>query len=352
MKKDWDGKKHLGRILVADRRGYDKRPTAVKRRRMTIRRSTLFVQEASAALAISLGLLFGLTVRGEDRDQKPLTLTVIELKQHGLAMLLETPEGRHYLIDTGGGGDRDTVAACLTEHHVDQIAGVVISHPHGDHQGGVPAVFERWPVKELIVSPFVRKVPEKLKTSETEFSLGLQKLAEQKGARVTEVWRGSRLEWGADVHVEVLWPPEEPFLTPNPQPHGTYNNNSLVLRVQYKAAVFLLPGDLGNEAAAVLVRESPAKLKAHVVIVPHHGFFGNADFAKAVQAQVAIASCIVDYPDHPTRNVPGIHAVDLFAPMGTGVYVTPWHGTVIVSTDGKHLSVEARKNLELAPLSN
>lgn len=352
MKKDWDGKKHLGRILVADRRGYDKRPTAVKRRRMTIRRSTLFVQEASAALAISLGLLLGLTVRGADRDQKPLTLIVIELKQHGLAMLLETPEGRHYLIDTGGGGDRDTVAACLTEHHVDQIAGVVISHPHGDHQGGVPAVFERWPVKELIVSPFVRKVPEKLKTSETEFSLGLQKLAEQKGARVTEVWRGSRLEWGADVHVEVLWPPEEPFLTPNPQPHGTYNNNSLVLRVQYKAAVFLLPGDLGNEAAAVLVRESPAKLKAHVVIVPHHGFFGNADFAKAVQAQVAIASCIVDYPDHPTRNVPGIHAVDLFAPMGTGVYVTPWHGTVIVSTDGKHLSVEARKNLELAPLSN
>ncbi|MEJ5340223.1 MAG: MBL fold metallo-hydrolase [Thermogutta sp.] len=319
---------------------------------MKFQPSTLFLQKASAAIGICFALLFGLTVSGEDRDQKPLTLTVIELKQHGLAMLLETPEGRHYLIDTGGGGDRDTVAACLTEHHVQQIEGLVISHPHGDHQGGVPAVFDRWPVKELIVSPFVRKVPEKLKTSETEFSLDLQKLAEQKGARVREVSQGSGLEWGADVHVEVLWPPEEPFLTANPQPHGTYNNNSLVLRVQYKDAVFLLPGDLGNEAAAVLVRESPAKLKAHVVVVPHHGFFGNADFAKAVGAQVAIASCIVDYPDHPTRNVPGIHAVDLFAPVGTGVYVTPWHGTVTVSTDGKYLAVEARKNVELAPLSN
>ncbi|MGB9688196.1 ComEC/Rec2 family competence protein [Thermogutta sp.] len=319
---------------------------------MRFPQSEFFLRKTVKGLTISFVLLFSLSVCGEDRDEKPLALTVIELKQHGLAMLLETPEGLHYVIDAGGRGDRDTVARCFTEHHVDKIEGLVISHPHGDHQGGVPAIFDRWPVKELIVSPFVRNVPEKLKTSETEFSLGLQKLAEQKGTRVREVWQGSRLEWGADVRVEVLWPPETPFLTPNPQPHGTYNNNSLVLRVQYKNAVFLFPGDIGNEAAAVLVKEFPAKLKAHVVVVPHHGFFGNVDFARAVQAPVAIASCIVDYPDHPTRNVPGIHAVDLFAPMGTGVYVTPWHGTVTVSTDGNRLSVEARKNLELVTLSN
>lgn len=74
-----------------------------------------------------------------------LTVTWLDLPVHGLAVVMETPSGKTFLIDTGGvqqkadsdyTAGRDTIAPFLTARGIKDIAGISISHPHGDHYGG------------------------------------------------------------------------------------------------------------------------------------------------------------------------------------------------------------------------
>jgi len=271
--------------------------------------------------------------------EKTLKLTVVPLRYHGLALVLETPSKEFFLVDTGGGGDAELLRTTLVQLGVKGIRGVVISHTHGDHQGGLPVVLQNFPVEVLYLSPLDRKTPESLRTRETEFSLALRRQAAERGVQVQEIFAGCRLEWDPEIQVDVLWPPEDLYLYSNPQPHGFYNSNSVVIRLQYGQRVLLLPGDLSEGAAAALVEREKDRLKADVHVVPHHGFFGLKEFAAAVSAEVAVASCIVDYSDHPTRNVPGIQSVQLFAPLGTRVYVTAWHGEITLKTEGSEMQV-------------
>lgn len=76
----------------------------------------------------------------------------------GLAIGVQTPSGRFYLYDAGptvkGGAaydcGRDTIAPFLRAHGMTTIDGLILSHTHGDHFGGVPYLLEHFKVKRFI----------------------------------------------------------------------------------------------------------------------------------------------------------------------------------------------------------
>jgi len=74
----------------------------------------------------------------------------------GQATLFLTPAGQSVLIDTGfpgeGTSDRDAkrIAAAAKEAGVTQIDYLIITHYHGDHVGGVPALAARLPIKNFV----------------------------------------------------------------------------------------------------------------------------------------------------------------------------------------------------------
>jgi competence protein ComEC len=94
---------------------------------------------------------------------------------------------------------------------------------------------------------------------------------------------GSGLSVGSGVQVEVLWPPER----------GTFNSNNagLVLRLTYAGRSVLFPADIQEPAERELLKH-PSRLRADVLIAPHHGSSEatTMEFVRAVAPKVIVCS--------------------------------------------------------------
>jgi competence protein ComEC len=286
-------------------------------------------------------------------DAGKLTVTWFEMKAHGLATLLETPSGKVYLIDTGADDKkqdyntaRDTVAPYLKAKGIAKIDGIAISHPHGDHFGGLEWWLMNWPVKQVVDSGYEGR------------GLGngyrkLRELAKERGAEYLAVTAGQKLKWDKDLSVEVLSPPKA-FLETSSDPKVTedsalVNGNSMVLRVKHGENVFLFPGDsYGMGQQYMMTNTPPAKLRATVVTAPHHGFSTDPNFAEATHPKIVVVSCLPDYPQKPVRS-PAALAASIYGVYGAKTYATPWHGNVSITSDGKTVSVKTEREYTPPP---
>ena len=80
-------------------------------------------------------------------------------------------------------------------------------------------------------------------------------------------------------------------------------------------------------------------MKCNVLAVPHHGFDSYERFAAVVKPEVVVASCLKEYPRYSIRS-PGQKTMDVYGSVGAQVYVTAWHGTVQVTSDGESYTVK------------
>ncbi len=290
-------------------------------------------------------------------DSGKLTVTWFDMKVHGLATLLETPEGKVYLIDTGGydkkqdyNAARDAVAPVLKSKGYKKIDGIAVSHPHADHYGGLEWWLMNYPVKQVVDSGYEGR-------AQTDDYRRLRTLVKERGGEYLAVSAGQKLVWDKELMVEVLSPPKELLeLASDPtkiSDHGLLNGNSLVLRVQHGENVFLFPGDAyGMGQRFMLTNTPPAKLRAKFVTAPHHGFNTSPEFAEGTHPEIVIASCLADYPGSPIRS-PAAQAVKMYSSVGAKVYATAWHGTIQIVSDGKTIAVKTEREYvpQPAPVS-
>jgi competence protein ComEC len=298
-----------------------------------------------------LSIFFSLTLHAGEKGK--LTVTWLEMPLHGLAVVLETPGGKAYLIDSGGvktsaeqdyNAGRDTIAPFLKKHAHEEIAGIAISHPHGDHYGGSEWLMQNMKVREFIDHAYEGR-------GQSLSYTRLRGLAVQCGGVHRAVHQGDVLDWDSELKVEVLSPPKA-FLDPQSDPakvsdHGLLNSNSVVLRVQHGAQVFVFPGDAyGGTFERHLKTLDPALLKATVLTAPHHGFNPGIDFPKMAMPKFVVASCIADYPANagtPYTRSPGDNAIKVFQPLAAQVFVTAFHGNITAVSDGKSVVLSKQR---------
>lgn len=290
-------------------------------------------------------LLLSTWSRGADGR---LTVTWLAMPVHGLAAVVETPSGKVFLVDTGGvkqgsGEDynagRDAITPFLKSHGHQNIAGIVISHPHGDHYGGAEWLLNNWVVKQYIDHGYEGR-------GQTLAYTRLRGLAVQRGGEHKAVHHGDVLDWDPALKVEVLSPPKA-FLDPHSDPakvsdHGLLNSNSIVLRVQHGKNVFLFPGDSygGTFEKHMKASVPPEMIKATVLTANHHGFNPGFDFPKMVMPRFVVASCVADYPSNagtPYTRSPGDKATEVYGALGAQVFVTAFHGNVTAVSDGERV---------------
>jgi competence protein ComEC len=242
----------------------------------------------------------------------------------GDAILLEFPSGSCLLIDAGVGWYSRFILNYLAARRIEKLDGLLLTHPHRDHYGGMKEVIEAIPVHRFFhngVAP-----------SREDFA-ELREAVRSRSIPETVLRRGDELTGlsGLETRVEVLYPDEKALTL-----RSDLNGGSIVLRVTHGGVVFLLMGDAEDLEESRLLEFEGGSLRADVLKVGHHGSIGSGStaFFKAVRPKIAIVQGTQWVDVHPFYPRPSYHIRSTLASMGVPLLKTKHEGTVQVISDG------------------
>ncbi|WP_042264896.1 ComEC/Rec2 family competence protein [Paraburkholderia heleia] len=194
--------------------------------------------------------------------QGAFRLTALDIGQ-GTSVLVET--ARHRLLFDAGPGPESTqageriVVPYLQAHGIGRLDTLMISHDDSDHSGGAQAVFDAVDVGEFVAG-ILPAHP-------------LWASARTNGAQTVQCAAGQRWRWDG-VDFEVLWPDPGP-LTGKPNAHccvlRVTTAASATRETQAGAVSALIAADIEAGVERTLIARDPARLRAQVLVVPHHG---------------------------------------------------------------------------------
>ncbi len=253
-----------------------------------------------------------------------MEMTTIDVGQ-GDSILLVTPEGRALLIDAGGlpqwmHSDFDlgeqVVSSYLWNRGIDHLDVVAITHPRGDHLGGMPAVIANFHPRELWMS--IDKPVGELAAIVAQ--------AQRAGMNVSVKKEGDQFDYGG-AHFHMLAPGRDQ-ITGSMRP----NDDCLVFTVTFRETTALLEGDAERPAERRVVEEHS---EAMLLKVAHHGSASgtSADLATVHPRYAVISVGTRNVYGHPRREV-----LERLQQAGVKTYRTDEEGAVSFYLDGKSVT--------------
>ncbi len=252
--------------------------------------------------ALCLSVLFLLTrpfSRQPPADE--WRVTMLDVGQ-GLAMVIER-HGKALLYDTGpawpqGDSGQQVIIPWLRWHHL-QLQGIMLSHEHLDHRGGLDSVLQAWP-QAWVRSP-----------------LGW--------AHHLPCHRGERWQWQG-LNFQALWP------LPGSTAKG--NNHSCVVRIDDGRSSILLTGDIERQAEQAMISRYWRHLTSTLIQVPHHG--SNTSSSALLVRRVDGAAALASASRYNAWRMPSYKVVQRYRQRGYRWFATPQQGqiTVVFSAEG------------------
>lgn len=244
--------------------------------------------------------------------------------------VITTPSGRTIVVD--GGPDPERAAQVLDGQKPfwdRKLSLVILSHPHSDHVSGLSEVLRRYDVERIL---------ESRSGYESADYAAWSRLADSEGAQLVGVRPGMRLSFNDGVELRVL----APYMVPDNSTSLDANDASVVVRLIYGNASFLLTGDVFREGERWLLGSGQI-LDSDVLKVAHHGSktSSSPSFLGAVSPDVAVISAGQNNRfGHPDPEV--VERLEGLMPASR-IFKTFERGTITFETDGKTLSIKTER---------
>ncbi|HWV56654.1 MAG TPA: DNA internalization-related competence protein ComEC/Rec2, partial [Longimicrobiales bacterium] len=243
----------------------------------------------------------------------------------GDAFAIRSPAGRWILVDAGPrsatfDAGRARVVPYLLRHGADRLEFVILTHPDGDHIGGVSAVTESLSIGAIVDPAVAAGKP-----------LYLSAIDDAEHSRI----RWLRAEAGRELRLDGML---LEFLFPDTGAVGTgdgTNDQSVVFRLAFGEFSALFTGDAPAAVEMYLARRHGAALRSQVLKVGHHGSRTStaAEILSATSPGIALVSVgRANRYGHPAPEV-----LERLAEAGVATYRTDVDGAIRVrgGADGR-----------------
>jgi competence protein ComEC len=233
-----------------------------------------------SARAVLVWSVVGLGVCLRSGNTGELSCTILSVG-HGLAILIECPNGRTVLYDAGSitGGSRAarTVEAAIWSAGHARLDAIILSHADADHCNALPELVDVVPTRTLLVHRSF------LDWSQPPAAAAIERSANA-GVDIKLLSADQRIQIDPDVTMRILHPPPD-FNSPMD------NANSLVLCLDYAGRRIVLTGDLEREGLYTLLMSE--RVDADILLSPHHGSLAAnpRDLARWATPDWLVVSC-------------------------------------------------------------
>ena len=257
-----------------------------------------------------------------------LQITCLDVGQ-GDGIVIQTPEGKSYLIDGGSSSKTSTgryqMLPFLKSRGISRIDGIFISHVDEDHISGVREILELQ--AQGLTSVYVSSLYLPKWQDPPEKWSNLEKLGRQAGVQIHTVKRGDILQSGK---LKLC------FLAPEDGAKGeNVNEDGMVIQLEYAGFSGLFTGDIGEATEKDLL---PYLKAVDFLKVGHHGskYSTCSAFLEKIKPENGVISC----SETNTYGHPSPETIQRLREHGCEVAYTMKSGAVTVYTDGEHVKME------------
>lgn len=256
-------------------------------------------------------------------EESFLKVHFIDVGQGDATLIQQINQDNTYnmLIDAGNNGDGEYLVEYLKDQGVKTLDYIIGTHPHSDHIGGLDDVIKGFQVGAIIMP----KVMANTRTFEE-----VMEAVSDKGLSITSPVPGTSYPLGEA---------EFTILAPNSDDYASLNDYSIANRLVFGSNSFIFTGDaeaLSEEE--ILNNFNKRDLASDVFKLAHHGSStsNTEDFLEAINPSYGIISCGQDNSyGHPHREIMAqLKARNIL------VFRTDLHGTIVINSDGKDISIE------------
>lgn len=248
----------------------------------------------------------------------------------GDCILIQTPDNFHMLIDAGSNDDTDSIITFLGNHNIyynDTIDVFVATHPHADHIGGVPGIFDAFDIGSVYHPGY--------NISTTTYQEEFLPAIKNEGCPIytdDDVDPGDFIDFSFFITCQILNIDKDA---------KDANAASIVLRMDYDHVSFLFTGDIDEEVEDDLVYDWDVNID--ILKVAHHGsrYSSSDDFLNASSPDVSIICVGEDNSyGHPHNDV-----LQRLEEQQSKIYRTDINGDITVKTDGTEYTVYYEKSV-------